>query len=175
MTTGQSLSSRRGDLAAQDRRAARLAELYYIRALAGDAADVVRAGWTQATYFVTVDERGRRHVVDPQRTRERGVATFDRACLVGAIVHAAGGPAAVGSQLVERTLDLTWHTLYRGPDQPIRLCPPPQVRVAQVRDLTRWNDTAGRTLADVLALLHATRAAAEAEARRLRPVTAAYR
>jgi hypothetical protein len=55
------------------------------------------------------------------------------------------------------------------------LCPPPQVRVAQVRDLTRWNDTPGRTLADVLALLHATRAAAEAEAGRLRPVTAAYR
>jgi hypothetical protein len=163
MTRGLSPWRRRAELAEQDRRAARLAELHFIGALAGDAAAVVGAGWTQATYFAAADGRA----VDPLRAGRRD--PFDRACLVGAIVHAAGGPATVASQLVQRTLDLTWHTLYRGADRPVQWCPAPPVRAGHVRDLTGWNDTPGRTRADVLDLLHATRAAAEAEARHLQP------
>ena len=75
------------------------------------------------------------------------------ACLVGGIVHAAGGPRAVRSQLVQRTLDLTWHVLREDERTPVRWCPAPPVRAAHVRDLTRWNDHPRRTVADVRALL----------------------
>ena len=150
-------------LAAADRRAARLAELHHIRAVLGDAGTVVRAGWTQHTLYACVDERNRRHAVDPRDS------AFDEACLVGAVVHAAGGPDAARGQLAQRTLDLVWHTLYRGPDRPVGGCPAPGVRAARVMDLARWNDRHDRTRSDVLALLSATATVAEAEGRRLRP------
>ena len=82
---------------------------------------------------------------------------FDRACLVGAIVHAAGGPAAARSQLTRRTLRLTWHTLFR-PDRPVvAWCSPPDRRAAEVRDLTQWNDDPSRRVGEVVGLLRATR------------------
>jgi hypothetical protein len=68
-------------------------------------------------------------------------------------VHAGGGPSAVRTQLVQRTLDLTWHTLYGDAHQPVRWCPPQAIRMANVRDLTAWNDHPGRTAAEVEALL----------------------
>jgi hypothetical protein len=136
-----------------DQRAARLAELHHIAALLADAAVTVRRGWVQSTWYVVDRQRG----------------ALEGACLVGAIVHAGGGPAAAHSQLVQRTLDLTWHTLFQGQDRPMPWCPAPSVRQACVRDLTRWNDQPGRTVAQVLALLDATRAAARAESLRLQP------
>lgn len=154
-------------LAEQDRRTARLAELHHVRAVVGDAEAVIRAGWTQKTLYACVDDRDRRHPVDPQD------AGFDEACLVGAVVHAAGGPAVASGQLAQRALDLVWHTLYRGPDRPVGGSAPPGVRAARVVDLARWNDRRGRTRSEVLALLSATAAAADAEARRLRHATTA--
>jgi hypothetical protein len=71
------------------------------------------------------------------------------ACLVGAIVYAGGGPTAVHTQVVQRTLDLSWHTLYEDPQRQVRWCPAPAVRMAHVRDLTRWNDHPQRTAAHV--------------------------
>ena len=53
-------------LAAEDRRSARLAELHHIRAVLGDAEGVIRAGWTQKTLYACVDDRDRRHPVDPR-------------------------------------------------------------------------------------------------------------
>jgi len=145
-------------LQAQDRRSARLAELHHIQALVKTAEGIVSTGWTQGTWYAAVDERGHRRAVDPP---------FARACLVGAIVHAAGGPAAVRSQLTGRTLDLTWHALFRAADQPRQTCPPPAVRQARVRDLTQWNDSPARRVEDVLELLRTTRMAAAAQASRL--------
>ena len=153
-------------LAAEDRRAARLAELHHIRAVLGDAGTVVRAGWTQKTLYACVDDRNRRRPVDPRDER------FDEACLVGAVVHAAGGPDAARSQLAQRTLDLIWHTVYRGPDHPVTGHPAPGIRAARVLDLARWNDRRGRARADVLDLLSAAAVVAEHEARRLRPAAA---
>jgi hypothetical protein len=154
-------------LAEQDRRTARLAELHHIRAVLGDARTVIRAGWTQKTLYACVDDQDRRHPVDP-----RGSA-FDEACLVGAVVHAAGGPAAATGQLAQRTLDLVWHALYRGPDRPVGGCPPPGVRAGRVVDLARWNDRRGRTRPEVLALLSTAATLAEVEACRLRQATTA--
>jgi hypothetical protein len=150
-------------LAAEDRRTARLAELHHIRGVIGGAEAVIRSGWTQKTLYARVDERDRRHAVDPWHS------PFDEACLVGAVVHAAGGPDAARSQLAQRSLDLIWHTLYRSPDRPVGGCPAPGVRAARVVDLARWNDRRDRTRADVLALLSATATVAEMEERRLRP------
>jgi hypothetical protein len=154
-------------LAEQDRRTARLAELHHIRAVLGDAETVIRAGWTQKTLYACVDDRDRRHPVDPRDS------AFDEACLVGAVVHAAGGPEKAHGQLAQRTLDVVWHALYRGPDRPVGGCPPPGLRAARVVDLARWNDRRERTRADVLALLSAAATVAETEGRRLRPATAA--
>jgi hypothetical protein len=154
-------------LAAEDRRTARLAELHHIRAVLGDAQAVIRAGWTQRTLYACVDDRDRRRPVDPRDS------AFDEACLFGAVVHAAGGPAAATGQLAQRTLDLVWHALYRGPDRPVGGCPPPGVRAARVVDLARWNDRRGRTRSEVLALLSAAGTLSEVEGRRLGQATTA--
>jgi hypothetical protein len=154
-------------LAEQDRRTARLAELHHIRGVLGDAEAVIRAGWTQKTLYACVDDRDRRRPVDP---RDGG---FDEACLVGAVVHAAGGPEEASGQLAQRALDIVWHALRRGPDRPVGGCPPPGVRTGRVVDLARWNDRRERTRSDVLALLSVAATVAETEAGRLRQTTTA--
>jgi hypothetical protein len=35
------------------------------------------------------------------------------ACLVGAIIHAGGGLPQLRTQVVQRAMDLTWHTLFK--------------------------------------------------------------
>src|SRR5690348_14313583 len=87
-------------LARRDRLTARLVELHDIAQLAGRARAVVETGWVQ---------RGWYRYQDPD---ERSNQSVTGACLVGAIVHAGGGRQAFTSQLVQRTLDLTWNTLY---------------------------------------------------------------
>lgn len=140
-------------LARQDAVAARLAELHRMRALLQQAAVVVSTGWVQNAWFSVVDGRGRAVALtayDVDRTTEEPVSG---ACLVGGIVHAAGGPRTVHSQLVQRTLDLTWHALHEGEQARVRWCPAPPVRAAHVRDLTRWNDDPRRTARHVRSLL----------------------
>jgi hypothetical protein len=146
-------------LQAQDRWSTRLAELHYIQAVTHDAERVVLAGWTQHTWYTAAG---------PQCSTVGCAAPFDRACLVGAIVYAAGGPAGVRSQLTVRTLRLTWHTLFRPGRQMAAWCSPPDRRAAEVRDLTQWNDAPSRRAGDVVELLRATRAAAIAEASAVR-------
>jgi hypothetical protein len=85
------------------------------------------------------------------------------ACLVGAVVHAAGGPATVRSQLVQRTLDLAWHALREDPDRPVRWCPGPRVRMMRVLDLTHWNDAPARTQGEVVGLLLAAQRTADVQ------------
>ena len=55
------------------------------------------------------------------------------ACLVGAVVHAAGGPATARTQLVQRTLDLVWRAVYDDLEPPRITSPSPQVRTMRVR------------------------------------------
>ena len=149
--TDRRLERRR--LARQDEVAARLAELHRMRGLLQQAAVLVSAGWVQNAWFSVVDGRGgavdlTAHDVD--RATEEPVSG---ACLVGGIVHAAGGPRTVHSQLVQRTLDLTWHALHEDEQAHVRWCPAPPVRAAHVRDLTRWNDDPRRSVGDVRSLL----------------------
>jgi hypothetical protein len=156
--TGQRRHSRsrsRRELAERDRHSARLAELVAIRALLEQASALVLSGWVQHCWFARTDGSGRRHIIDARNLHALPDEAVTGVCLVGAVVHAAGGPRTASSQLVQRTLDLTWHTLYRPHSEPVHWCPAPSVRAAQLRDLTRFNDHPRRTAAQVAALLSA--------------------
>lgn len=155
--------SRRGERRAERRRlgrvdalSARLAELHAIDDLLVRADVVVSASWVQGAWFAVTGAGGERAVT----AYDLGLAMdhpVSGACLVGAVVHAAGGPASVRSQLLQRTLDLTWHALREDPRSPVAWCPGPTVRTLHVLDLTRWNDAPHRTQGDVLALLRTAR------------------
>lgn len=150
-------------LARQDALAARLAELHRMRALLEEAVAVVTTGWVQNAWFTVVDAHGGQVRVTAHDIDRIERSPVSGACLVGGIVHAGGGPGAVHSQLVQRTLDLTWHTLYEDEQRPVRWCPSPPVRSAHVRDLTRWNDHPHRTPQDVVALLGSAAHAADVQ------------
>ncbi|HYO40353.1 MAG TPA: hypothetical protein VER39_11935 [Nocardioidaceae bacterium] len=141
--------------ARQDAVSARLAELHLIRVLLEEAVTLVSARWVQHGWFTTTDDQGRPLLVTAHNLGDLADRRVSGACLVGSVVAAGGGPAAVRSQLVQRTLDLAWHTLREDPGTPVRWCPPPDVRMAHVRDLTRWNDHPSRRAADVVGLLGA--------------------
>jgi hypothetical protein len=145
-----------------DATSAHLAELHAMDALFERAAEVVERGWVQGAWFTVVTRGGRRNVTayGLRAAENRPVVG---ACLVGAVVHAGGGPAAVKTQLVRRSLDLTWHVLHADPDQRVQWCPGPDVRMLRLLDLTRWNDAPGRTRSEVVGLLVAARRHADLE------------
>ena len=70
---------------------AQLAQLHAIRALLEQAAVVAGHGWVQGSWFSVATARGERRVTayDLHRAVDEPVIG---ACLVGAVVHAAGGP-----------------------------------------------------------------------------------
>jgi hypothetical protein len=155
----------------RDRLSDKLAELHRIDTLLAEATHVVERGWMQHGWFAYVDPSGVRHVVigcTPRLARTLDPEQVVTTCLVGAIVHAAGGPAQVRNQLVQRTLDVTWHASFRGAREPIRWCPSSAERAGHVMDLVRWNDHPVRNARDVTALLERARALASAEAEQAR-------
>jgi hypothetical protein len=147
----------RKELAERDRRSAHLAELWRIADLLGDAHETIRHGWVQGGWLAYRDPKGREHVVDSVGMHRIAGQEITGACLVGAIVHAGGGPGSARTQMVQHGLDLTWHTLFRGAHEPIGWCPSPALRIARVGDLTRWNDDPRRTGDEVAALLDRAR------------------
>ena len=154
-------------LAQQDELSAHLAELLQIRALVGATREVVATGWVQDAWYVRSDERGHLHTVE-RLWDHLGGGPVAGACVVGAILHANGGVATAGTQLAQRTFDLTWHTLTRSPRDPVRWCPAPPVRAQHLRELVSWNDQAVRTAADVDALLIAAERTVDREVARSR-------
>jgi hypothetical protein len=142
----------------------RLAELHAMDALLDRAADVVRHGWVQGGWF-TVDTPTGNRVVTAYDIGLAERLPVTGACLVGAVVQAAGGPSTVRSQLVQRTLDLLWHTLREEPGREVRWCPGPRVRTMGVLELTHWNDAKHRTRAEVVGLLEAARRTADSQVR----------
>jgi hypothetical protein len=146
----------------QDVLSARLAELHAIKALLERASEVVEGGWVQGAWFAVDTPRGPK----PVTAYDLGLAEqqpVTGACLVGAVVQAAGGPATVRSQLVQRTLDLAWHALREGPDRRVRWCPGPRMRMMQVLELTYWNDAPERTQGEVAGLLLAAQRCADVQ------------
>ena len=150
-------------LAEQAGRRVRLAEVLRFWAVLEEAGVLGELGWMLDGWLAVLDAQGRTHkltVPDFQLASERRVSGV---CLVGGIVYAAGGPHAVHSQLVQRSLDLTWHALSESARQPVRWCPSPAVRTAHVRDLTRWNDQPQRTAGQVSSLLQSAVHLADAQ------------
>jgi len=141
-------------LAGHDRTAAQLAELHRVRTVLTEAAAVVAAGWIQHGWFGYLDEQGRQQVVDGYHLHRMAGRHPTGACLVGAVVQAAGGLPAAHSQPVHQALDLIWQAL-TGNDEPVGHCPAPALRVARVRELTAWNDRPHRTVHQVGDLLDA--------------------
>ena len=150
-----------------DALSAQLAQLQAIRALLEQAAEVVLGGWVQGAWFA-VDVDGRTRTVIAPQPRLTADHPVTAACLVGAVVQAGGGPAAVRSQPVQRALDLIWHSLRENAEQPVRWCPGPPVRAMHVLDLTHWNDAPDRTRGDVVGLLRSSVASADAQRERCR-------
>jgi hypothetical protein len=153
-------------LVRRDRQSARLSELVTIRDVLGRAADLIDRGWLQDAWFSYRDAAGDvrvSYVLDRRRAADQPVLST---CLVAAI-RDAGGPEGPAARVVPRALELTWHTLHVGPGEPVRWCPPPDVRAVHVRDLTRWNDSSRRTSAEVTTLLDAARSVAETERERV--------
>jgi hypothetical protein len=154
----------------RDQISARLAELDQIACILNDAADLVRAGWLQESWFAYRDGRGRLRPVNAYNAKQMTGHPVVAACLVGAVVQAGGGMPYVRTQPVQRALDLTWHTLFKTSPDLIRRIPAPEARVHHVQDLTRWNDHPGRTAAQAEELLRRSATAARSEAENLRQV-----
>jgi hypothetical protein len=134
---------------------ARLAQLHATRTLLEQAIEIVLDGWVQGAWFA-VEMGGRTRAVTGPEIRLTTDHPVTGACLVGAVVQAGGGPAAVRSQRVQRSLDLVWHSLREDAGRPVRWCPGPPVRAMHVLDLTFWNDAPERTRGEVVELLRSS-------------------
>ena len=145
-----------------DAMSARLAELHAIHDLLGRAAEVIGDGWVQDAWFRVQTETGPRDVAayDLRSAMEHPVIG---ACLVGSVVHAAGGPSTARSQLVQRSMDVLWHALREEPASPVRWCPGPAMRSMQLLELTHWNDDPARRQDDVVGLIHSARRTTQAQ------------
>ncbi len=160
-TTRRERRAERRRLMRLDALSAQQAELHAIGELLDDAAAVVGAGWIQGAWFNVETSGGSR----PLTAYDVGLAEdlpVVGACLVGAVVQAAGGPASVRSQLVQHSLELTRHVLVE-PGGQVRWCPGPSLRMMTVLELTRWNDAPGRTSDEVIGLLVSARHSAAAQ------------
>ena len=163
--------ARRGQsrqLRLRDQISARLAELDQIACILNDAADLVGVGWLQDSWFAYRDDTGRIRPVNAYNAKQMTGHPIVGACLVGAIVQAGGGLPQVRSQVVQRALDLTWHTLFKTPTELVRRTPAPEMRRHHVQDLTRWNDQPNRTAGQAEELLRRSATAAKSQAEVLR-------
>ena len=151
------------------------AELADLQRVLSDARAVVERGWIQHAWFAYVDDLGRTRTASSAAATEVAGRPLVGACLVGAVVDAAGGPHAVHSQPVQRSLDLVWHALATVEGSPVTWCPAPDIRMSRVRDLTRWNDSAGRTSEQVSGLLLTAERVALRESERVAVRVAALR
>ena len=154
----------------RDEISARLAELDRLADILGKAADLIKDGWLQHSWFAYRGEEGRAKTVTAFNVADMTGRPVVAACLVGAVVQAGGGLSEVRSSEVQRALDLTWHTLFSNPSEPIRWNPAPQIRMYHVQQLTRWNDHPSRSGPQVEALLRHSVTTARSEASRLRSV-----
>ena len=159
------------ELQLRDQTSARLAELDHIGCLLNEAADLVRLGWLQDSWFAYRDDTGCVRPVNAYNVKEMKGRPVVGACLVGAVIQAGGGLPQVRSQVVQRALDVTWHTLWNTSPDLVRSTPAPEIRTHHVQDLTRWNDHRGRTAGEAEDLLRRSARAARSEAQmRLRAV-----
>jgi hypothetical protein len=151
----------RGQTQPYDVVAFRLRQLDEVFEVLAAARSVIEHGWVQDAWFA-VGVRSQR-VAAPAAARVSSYLDGDDlvgACLVGAVVQAAQqrhpGDARAEVDGVGPVVDVLWDALQEsrglgGPGVAGRAAAP-AIRVARIRDLTRWNDQRGRTRSDVLGL-----------------------
>jgi hypothetical protein len=127
-----------------------LAQLNRQLAVLEGARAELEVGWVQGGWWsVRLADGGHRLV-----TGDAGgsPAQVDGSCLVGALAR-AGSSSGAG-----RAVDAVYDALWASRGQPtlpggLPPVPSPEVRMARMRTLTQWNDRAGRSRAEVLALV----------------------
>jgi len=122
----------------------------------------LEAGWVQGGWWATSSKDGSTRLATGYAAAGGHPDRVDGACLVGAIARA--GQAVAGSDVarsdIGRAIDAVYDALWASRGQPdarlpgrLAPVPAPDVRLARVRTLTQWNDRAGRSHAEVLAVL----------------------
>jgi hypothetical protein len=119
----------------------------------------LEAGWVQGGWWAVGSANGHPRLVTGYAAVGGNPDQVDGVCLVGALVHAGSRRSDAASD-VGRAVDAVYDALWATRDQPggplpcgLPPVPPPDVRQARVRTLTQWNDRAGRTQAEVLAVV----------------------
>jgi hypothetical protein len=124
----------------------------------------LEAGWVQGGWWATSSQDGSLRLATGYAAAGGHPDQVDGTCLVGAIVRAgsqlsAGGSDAARSD-IGRAVDMVYDALWTSRGQPderlpgkLAPVPPPDVRLARVRTLTQWNDQAGRSQAEILAVV----------------------
>ena len=121
-----------------------------------DARAMIAQGWIQDHWFARRPAPSRRRAQSSRPSGGLGDAAA--ACLVGAVVYAAQQRGS-GDQLVKAgpALDYLWDAWQEsrglGGTGVAGRAAPRELRMARVRDLTRWNDQPGRTREEVLGLV----------------------
>jgi hypothetical protein len=134
---------------------ARIRRLEDARAVLDGARAVLEQHWVQNAWYVVRDRRGRLRPVGALQVGRLDQGKVAGACLVGAVVHAAWARRGTGAPAeAAPALDLLWQSLRESSGGPAEPAPArPDVRLARVRELTRWNDQSERSQQDVLALI----------------------
>ncbi len=127
-------------------------------ALLESARAELSAGWVQGGWWTTPAGEGRQALVRGLADGPSNPHAVGAVCLVGALIRAGsrqGKDAEVG-RAIDAVYDALWES--RGqvgatPGQGPTMVSSPQVRLAKVQWLTRWNDAPERTTAEVLDIL----------------------
>lgn len=124
-----------------------------------DARNELEAGWVQGSWWATSSADGGARLVTGLAATGGHPDHVDGVCLVGALVRAGSGRPDARSD-VGRAADAVYDALWASRGQPgtprrggLPPVPSPDIRLARVRTLTQWNDQAGRTQAEVLAVV----------------------
>ena len=112
----------------------------------------LEAGWVHGGWWSVTSADGNQRLA----TGDAGgsPAHVDGACLVGALARAGSSPEV--GRAVDAVDDALWASRGQAPQPGPGGLPPvpsPEVRQARVRMLTQWNDQAGRTREEVLAVV----------------------
>ena len=113
----------------------------------------LEGGWVQGGWWSVTSADGNQRLVTGYAAASGGSpAHVYGSCLVGALARA--GPDV--GRAVDAVYDALWASRGQA-SQPrpggLPPVPSPEVRLARVRTLTQWNDQAGRTREEVLAML----------------------
>lgn len=144
----------------------RRASLEQLLVLLEAARGELEAGWVQGGWWLVHGDGGRRRLLTGFAAGASMSEPASAVCLVGALIRAgsgqsrdAGSQGSQGSQ-VGRAIGAVYDALWESRGQPAAGPGPgllavssPQVRLAQVQTLTRWNDAIGRTRNEVLGIL----------------------